>query len=166
MKIGPTHYRYESRTDWDDHTVEIICLRYTVIKETEHTYTIRREGMNWPLDQKHHSDKRVLKHSRRRFAYPTKELAYNSFLIRQVKRQRYLRADLRSVTAVLAHLADHGLPPELDDGMLYGIVGHKAIYIPGEYAQTELEERCCRLESKIHSMRAEIEQLKKSGGEK
>lgn len=71
-------YRYHVRNEvqYEDGSVDsakIILREFQIIEETDKTWKIRADGQ----------DKRVLKDARRRFAYPTTELAMNSLKMRR-----------------------------------------------------------------------------------
>jgi hypothetical protein len=93
-------YRYDAvpKREWitEDRTqllgVEVFCTEYTVQSETPCGVWLSGYPRKW-----------VSNTARRRFAYPTKELALDSFRIRNARRISYLKRDLK--VAGLAKLA-------------------------------------------------------------
>lgn len=84
--IGDTWYRYIDLEHWDGlqgPDRKIILVELVVVDETEHTVVLVRKGrmMHGPADWVER--KRVLKNARKRWAYPTKSLALNSYRIRK-----------------------------------------------------------------------------------
>ena len=96
--IGDTWYRYTDNCDREtmQHVSAVHLLEFTVVAETRATVVlvrsryIRDDGGIADWVTRH----RVLKDARRRFAYPTKALAWNSYRIRNRWRVARLEADL------------------------------------------------------------------------
>ena len=87
-------YRYE---DSSSHQSSVHLRRPRVIRETPKGVWLDDYGV----------ERFVLKNARKRWAYPTIELARESFLIRKRKQIGWLRAQLDHVTAVLAATEKH-----------------------------------------------------------
>lgn len=86
--IGDIWYRYVDLEHWDSWRGpdrKIILVELVVIDETPHTVVLVRkghvDGQSAPTDWAER--KRVLKNARRRWAYPTKALALNSYRARK-----------------------------------------------------------------------------------
>jgi len=88
----PTHYRYERRYSLDQTVKSIELIKYEAIRETNGGY--------W-LKQQYSADKFVLKVSNRRFAYPTKEEAFDSFTKRTKKSFQYAKRDMLNAETFL-----------------------------------------------------------------
>lgn len=118
--IGDTWYRYVDLEHWDSWRGpdrKIILVELVVVDETKHTVVLvrkdhvhRNEGQLTPTEWAER--KRVLKNARRRWAYPTKALALNSYRIRkdwQLSRAERLadraRACLAAATIIEGWLA-------------------------------------------------------------
>lgn len=82
-------YRYD--IDYFKDTPQVQLLEYVLESETPKGYWIRPllGGMYFSTWRKW-----ISKTSRKRFAYPTKEEALNSFIIRKEKQVRYCKNDL------------------------------------------------------------------------
>jgi hypothetical protein len=106
--LGPTHYRF--RTSYFDGGICVEEERWTVVKETEAGYWIVPEYMaTWPGAHNKHNQKFVLKQSRRRYAYPDRQEAWNSFCIRRRLYQR--RLELRAkANEVLVGMLPYTVP--------------------------------------------------------
>ncbi len=103
-------FRYEDErgeSDWDYIRPPKICLRkYRVISQTDKTVLLEKPGMDWSSIPPKPLTRRVLKDARKRFAYPTEELAMKSFRIRKRRQRQWIQSSLDHVEAVLALLAD------------------------------------------------------------
>lgn len=111
MTIGDTWYRYHSFTEQDEYSPNkqhsISFGEYSVISETDKTVLLvtsryadyKPDIPDWV---KRH---RVLKVARKRFAYPTKALAFNSFRIRKEWQLRRLGYELDNVRTIMAATA-------------------------------------------------------------
>lgn len=91
-------YRYADET-WNEgyEKKHAIALReYVVLRHTKHTVV---------LDLKYGGTKRVLKNARRRFAYPTKALAFASYVKRKEWQLRHLEYQLDNAKAVSSAVA-------------------------------------------------------------
>lgn len=116
QKTWPDHYRYVDRIGPEG--VTIVCARYVVIRESEHCYWLvspDRAGWANMILQRGEVPKfakRVLKTSDRRFAYPDKAVALNSYKAR--KRWQLSHAELATerAKAALEELKDLS---EIDD---------------------------------------------------
>lgn len=102
--VWPDHFRYIDEIGPEG--VSIICKRYVVIRETEHCYWlvvpsyvfIAKASLERGVIPKY--AKRVLKVSGRRFAYPEKEKALESYKAR--KRWQLSHAKLATERAMAA----------------------------------------------------------------
>lgn len=84
-KLGPDHYRMVYNFICNDNLsidLQLSYIRYVVIKETPCGY--------WLMTHYGGNKRWVSKTSLKRFAYPTKEEAFNSFKIRNSRRIGYL----------------------------------------------------------------------------
>lgn len=95
--MGDTYYRYDGYT-FVDHSV--VCRELRVVKRTPKGAWLAED---W--DQKGLHLKFILNSARRKFAYPTKEEALNSFRIRQVRRLQHLQNSIEKVTAYIELVA-------------------------------------------------------------
>jgi hypothetical protein len=103
------HYRYQSKITYDEFAppkVSIELIEFDSIKETRAGYWIIESiYMRYYTRGINHIKKRfVLKNSRKRFAYPTKDEAMNSFKIRANKRVSYLKRDLSNAELIIKKL--------------------------------------------------------------
>lgn len=112
------YYRFYDRHWADDIEVRIICAQLPVLRETKSTVVINYFG----------TEKRVLKNARRRFAYPTVELALDSYRQRkswQARRLKY-RLDLADEAHAKALAMEKGLTalptPKLGDYHLTSVL--------------------------------------------
>ncbi len=92
------HYRYQShityREDLPAH-VNIRFIEFESVKETKSGYWIIEKCLlNSYKIKPSINPIFVLKQSKKRFAYPTKEEAFNSFVIRNRRRITFLKRDL------------------------------------------------------------------------
>lgn len=88
------HYRYEREYPlWDD-KYSIKLQVFHVVKETKHGYWISQKGHSY-------WKKFVLKTSTKRYAYPSKEEAFNNFKLRTQSAKRYAEANLKNANAFL-----------------------------------------------------------------
>lgn len=113
--IGDIWYRYTDDTtrenEWSDPKHEVILIELTVIAETPHTVVLARlsqvrqycvGGMDLPEWVER---KRVLKDARKRWAYPTKALALNSYRVRKDYQLWHLKTGLERAQACRAAVA-------------------------------------------------------------
>ena len=82
--IGDIWYRFidiEHQEGWGEPERKIICVEFRVVDETAATVVLVRSKQIYPDGEipDWAERKRVLKSARRRFAYPTKALALNSY---------------------------------------------------------------------------------------
>lgn len=86
--------RYEAHKGYDDESslFRVERYEYDVIRETDHCFVIKLWNGG--------SDKFILKNAIKRFAYPTEELAKNSFERRQEKRYWYAKTHYDMVSAI------------------------------------------------------------------
>lgn len=84
-----TWYRYYDEQGWENPTVKL--QECEVIRETERCVILKFFG----------EEKRVLKNARRRWAYPTKELALNSYIIRKRRQAAWAQATVDHAKAML-----------------------------------------------------------------
>lgn len=103
-KDWPDHFRYVDEIGPEG--VTIVCKRYVVVRESEHCYWLTTKDLAY-LAEKHLERgkippyaKRVLKNSERRFAYPLKSAALNSYKAR--KRWQISHAELATERAKAA----------------------------------------------------------------
>lgn len=108
QQAWPDHFRYIDSIGPDG--VTIVCKRYVVVRESEHCYWLVSEGSEgWALARQQATGKvwgearRVSKDSWRRFAYPDKAKALESYKAR--KRHQMSHAEL-SMERAKAALAD------------------------------------------------------------
>ncbi|QIG73236.1 hypothetical protein EVC02_015 [Rhizobium phage RHph_N17] len=95
--IGQLWYRYENGK-WDNENPCDIYLReFCVIAETDKTVLLEMPYYREP--------KRVLKDARKRFAYPNKHLAFDSFCHRKNWQIRHLEYQLENAKAAMAAAA-------------------------------------------------------------
>ena len=98
MKNQTTHYRYER--DYNDVFAEETCIKlveFETRKETQYGYWIYKKGY------KNYStrDKFVLKKSKKRYAYPSKEEALLNFKTRTEMSKRLAKLNLKSADKFL-----------------------------------------------------------------
>lgn len=106
--IGDTWYRYFDNCDREtsEHVSAVHLVEFTVVAETRATVVlvrskyIRDDGAIPDYATRH----RVLKDARKRFAYPTKDLAWNSYRIRNRWRVARLEADLHHAQSCQAYV--------------------------------------------------------------
>lgn len=98
------YYRFYDKHWAEDIDVRIICAKLPVLRETKSTVVINYFG----------TEKRVLKDARRRFAYPTVELALDSYRQRKSWQARRLkhRLDLADEAHAQALAMEKGLIPK------------------------------------------------------
>lgn len=94
------HYRYQSQITYHEYLpadVKIKLIEFESVKETKFGYWIIEKSLLIYYERKQSFAKPafVLKQSKKRYAYPTKEEALNSFKARNKKRITYLKRDLR-----------------------------------------------------------------------
>jgi hypothetical protein len=90
----PTLYRYESSSFSGQH-LALWLSKFKVVKETPQGWWISRDGYGWE------KNKWVAKHGIKRFAYPTKELALESFIKRKTKMIQKLKNSLACTEIIL-----------------------------------------------------------------
>lgn len=100
------HYRYQAKVIHHEclpSTVRIELIEFESVKETRGGYWIIEESLLKYYEQKRSYAKPVfvLKQSRKRYAYPTKEEAFKSFEIRSGRRVSYLKRDLNNAEIIL-----------------------------------------------------------------
>lgn len=98
-KLLPRHYRYHYiRHHLDEITIvtKITLIEYVAIKETPSGYWLNEVSAFGGC-----KDFFVLKESKKRWAYPTKDEAIESLKQRSLKRKTYLKRDLRYVEDLL-----------------------------------------------------------------
>jgi len=96
-----TFYRYD--TTYDEYNgVEIRIEEFILHKKTPKGYWIIP---SWMKDRSDASEAKyatwILKSSKKRFAYPTKQEALTSFIRRKTQQIRYCKRDINSATAAL-----------------------------------------------------------------
>jgi hypothetical protein len=97
-------YRYEV-SNYYDGSFSINLYRFTVLKKT-----LKGVWLKMPYGEK---DKFVLNIARKRYAYPTIDLAWNSFRIRAFRRLEHLNNQHRFATRVNDAVKDMKEPPKL-----------------------------------------------------
>ena len=107
--LGEIRYRYEcKRTPWTAYAHSLVVMEFIVIRETECYEWVVRPSIalsvikNLPAtfcEVKKFKAKRITKNARRRFAYPTKELALYSFMARQDMREWHALRNLDAAKA-------------------------------------------------------------------
>lgn len=113
QKIGPDHYRYID--EMDPKGLEISCVKYVVVGETEHFWYIVSDfhdslfggSQRESLLKKYR--KRVLKvggEHGRRFAYTDKALALKSYKHRKSWQMRHAELSLERAKAAIAYFGD------------------------------------------------------------
>ena len=110
-KEWPEHFRYVDSISPDG--VTIVCSRYAVIKETTHCYwLVPNDSSGWWLHEFERtgkvakSAKRVLKDSWRRFAYPDKGKALESYKVRKRRQLGHAELTLERAKAALDDIKD------------------------------------------------------------
>ena len=110
-KDWPDHFRYIDSIGPEG--VTIVCRRYSVVKETEYCYwLVPVDSTGWALAQQERtgkvvkSAKRVLKDSWRRFAYPEKAKALDSYKARKRHQLGHAELSLERAKAALADIKD------------------------------------------------------------
>lgn len=117
---GPTHYRYY--TSISPNGVTLHCEQFQVVRETRSCYYIFASHWGsptiWGEDFVKRHSKRVLKDSRKRFAYPDRRQALESFIQRQRHRLSHAKASTSQAelgSAAANHMLDSD---QLDVGLL------------------------------------------------
>ena len=85
-------YRYERYYAWEGEPVKPMLLDYPIKRKTLCGVWIQDGG---------YKERFVLNEARKKFAYPTKDEAFNSFKIRTQKAKAYATRDLRNANAFL-----------------------------------------------------------------
>jgi len=94
-------YRYDIAYNLQN-GVELVLYKYDLLKETPQGYWIVPDLRWHSLADKSKHKRWVHKVSRKRFAYPTKKEALNSFIIRKKKQIIYCKRDMRNAERALA----------------------------------------------------------------
>lgn len=95
------HYRFERGYLFlEDDTKVIILLEFETIRETPNGYWIKINRFK---------EKFVLKDSRKRYAYPTKQEAFESFRIRTIKSWHYASRDVNNAKVFIDLINNHEL---------------------------------------------------------
>lgn len=95
---GPTHYRYD--TTWHGTHVEPFLTTFDVLQETPRGYwVIESYQAMWPAEIQEKKRRWVSKDSRKRYCYPSKEQAWESFKIRCQWRVTHLERQLEVAKA-------------------------------------------------------------------
>lgn len=115
-KIGDIWYRYFTLTSYDPsrYEPEICCIRYKVVKVTAASVWLQ-EVLDWCEDGAHYlvdDDARFLvgKNSRSSRAKPTRELAWESYLIRTSRRISHLKYQLDTAELAYRIAKERGMP--------------------------------------------------------
>ena len=96
------HYRYQSQIIYHEYLpaiVKIQLVEFESVKETNYGYwIIEKSILEYYKINSSECVKPifVLKQSKKRYAYPTQEEAFNSFVKRNNKRIAYLKRDLKN----------------------------------------------------------------------
>lgn len=88
-------YRYD--IDYGEREIYVVCRRFKLLRETPKGYWITIDSTyfySWK--------KWISKDSRKRYAYPTKEEALNSFIIRKKKQIKHCERDMRNAKTALS----------------------------------------------------------------
>lgn len=127
-KIGPDHYRYYATLD--ENGVHINCERFIVISETpccwyvlpdKYSFLLNK-GMGWANGRVMEERRRVLKESfGRRYCYPDKRKALDSFRQRQMRRLGHAQRSIamaeigiRAASKIVD--SDHPVPEVINAG--------------------------------------------------
>ena len=88
------HYRYTRDYDFLDFVSgrKISLIEFITKRETKHGYWICRKGWSNYKD----AERFVLKNSKKRYAYPTKEEAFNNFKLRTESSLRFAKSNVES----------------------------------------------------------------------
>jgi hypothetical protein len=103
MKIDIPHYRYEREYFYFGNPLNdkgIILLEFKAVRETKQGYWLKLH---------YKKEKFVLKDSKKRYAYPTKEEAFNSFVIRTIKSFDYASRDVENAKEFIKLINNHEL---------------------------------------------------------
>ncbi|MEW5543484.1 hypothetical protein [Pseudomonas soli] len=103
----PNHFRYVDEISPDG--VTIVCQRFVVLRESEHFYWITRDRYAGSFSEVIKSPliKRVSKESYgRRYAYPDKALALNSYKVRKRRQIGHAQLAIERAKAALEDLKD------------------------------------------------------------
>lgn len=103
----PTLYRYES-SSFASHNLSLYLCEFHITKETPKGWWISNDGYGWD------KPKWVAKEGIKRFAYPTKELALESFLKRKAKMIQKLKRNL-VCTKIIYNIAEKVQKGELQE---------------------------------------------------
>ena len=105
----PIHYRY------DDYAFEIRVTKFYPSRETKHCYFVVDEWNKYLIDMISKGggremlkkvERRVLKNSVRRYCYPTKSEALNSFKMRKISQIKHAEFSLSKAKIALRNLED------------------------------------------------------------
>ena len=93
------HYRYERHYPFYESDKKVIKLfEFETVRETPSGYWLKMPCRK---------EKFVLKDSKRRYAYPTKKEAFNSFKIRTLKSKNYAERDLDNAKCFIELIDKH-----------------------------------------------------------
>lgn len=102
MSLNIPHYRYERKYLYfgkiGDKNKAIELLEFKAVRETKHGYWLKLNN---------YKEKFVLKLSQKRYAYPTKEDAFNSFRIRTIKSFHYASRDVDNAKSFIDLINNH-----------------------------------------------------------
>lgn len=97
------HYRYERKYSLHGSKTVIELVEFKTLRKTYSGYWIQEMGYSW------RKEIFVLKESRKRYAYPTKKEAFNSFRIRTKKSLAYAERDFDNSRLFLELIKQHDL---------------------------------------------------------
>lgn len=97
------HYRYDRNYSLFGEIKSIKLIEFETLRETDCGYWIKRQ-----FDK----ERFVLKDSNKRYAYPTKKEAFNSFRIRTAKAYGYAKRDLNNSIEFINLVNEHELIDE------------------------------------------------------
>ncbi|WP_455827881.1 hypothetical protein [Pseudomonas kilonensis] len=135
-KAWPDHYRFIDTISPEG--VEVLCITYQVIRETEQcyyigdTYTcamVKGPQYSWTADAIKKRRKRVLKEGGvwgRRFAYTDKALALRSYKARKAWQMKHAQLSMERAKAAIGYFGNHEVE---------STVPTEAVTIPSEYIQ-------------------------------
>jgi len=98
-----THYRYVREYPCYEELgqISIGLVEFETVRETPCGYWIKLKGAS-----SYYKQKFVLKNSTKRYAYPTKEEAFESFRIRTSRSLGYAKRDVRNAAEFMKLIAD------------------------------------------------------------
>ena len=105
------HYRYETTLIHHEYLPSIVrinLIEFESVKETNFGFWIIETSLleYYKLKRSYAKPTFVLKTSKKRYAYPTKKEALESFIIRSNKRVSYLKRDLNNAEMVLIKIKE------------------------------------------------------------